>query len=134
MMAHRLHIFNENSSCTISLSCIPISLISVVYIQNREDFQQHVINCTEKTVLLNFWTGWSDSCGTMSTTFDWLRYFLDKGHSIACADWDRQRWLADQLRVYGVPTLLVFDQGRVKLTLLGVILPDVLLTCLSNLK
>lgn len=103
----------------------------MVHIQNKKDFQQHVINCTEKTVLLNFWATWSDACRTMSTTFYSLRVLLNEQHSIVCADWDRQRQLAEQLQVYGVPTLLVFDNGQEKFRISGVVTPGELLVCLD---
>lgn len=106
----------------------------MIHIQNREDYQQHVINCTEKIVLLNFWTDWSDACGKMSTTFSLMSILLDHQYNLVYADWDRQKWLADQLCVYGVPTLLVLDQGRLKSTLLGVIDPDALLSCLGSIR
>ena len=104
----------------------------MIHIQDREDFQRHVINCTEKKVLLNFWTDWSDACGSMSTTLSLMNNVLNDQYNLVYADWDRQRWLADQLHVYGVPTLLILDQGQIKSTHLGVIPPDALLSCLSK--
>lgn len=104
------------------------------HIINRKDYQTHVIDYTDKTVLLNFWTGWSDACGTMANTFHLLQNSLGEQHYIGFADWDQQRWLADLLYVYGVPTLLVFDQGLVKATILGVISPEELLALLNNVK
>lgn len=108
------------------------SYTSVNHIQNENDFRQYVINCTEKTVLLNFWTWWSDPCNTMSATFHSLNPLLSDQHSIVCADWDRQRWLGHRLQIYGVPTLLIFENGQVKLRISGVISPGELLTCLTD--
>lgn len=104
----------------------------MILIKNKNDFQRHVINYTEKTVLLNFWTWWSDGCITMSTTLHSLPPNLKKKYSIVWADWDQQKWLVDTLQIYGVPTLLIFKNGKVKGRLSGVISPAEILSHLTN--
>lgn len=106
----------------------------MVSVQSKEDFQRHVIDNTEKMVLVNFWTWWSDASATMTALFSTLENDLKKDHSIVCVDWDQQKWLAEQLQVFGVPTLLVFDRGRVCSRISGVVSSYELLAYLDEVK
>jgi thioredoxin-like negative regulator of GroEL len=79
-------------------------------INNHELKQQ--LNAVNGLLLLNVWANWSLQCHTMYNVMQRVSPELESGDAIAFIDWQHHRKLAKQLRVYGVPTLIVFAEAR----------------------
>lgn len=79
---------------------------------NRHNFKQEVLEAQE-LVLANFWTNWSEECKRMKRLMRQLDNVLDDGYKIVEINWDADSELAQKLQVYGTPSLLVFDSGKI---------------------
>lgn len=79
---------------------------------NRHNFKQEVLEAQE-LVLVNFWANWSEECKRMKRLMRQLDNVLDDGYKIVEINWDADNELAQKLQVYGTPSLLVVDSGRV---------------------
>lgn len=75
------------------------------------NFSKKILH-SQGLTLLNFWTPWSAECHRMSIVLDETVSNVGKEIQILKIDWDAQRRLADELEVYGVPTLLIFNNGK----------------------
>jgi len=71
---------------------------------------------------LNFWTRWNKECDVMFRIMNELsnRY---SGH-FCYIDYEEQEEASSQLEVYGVPTLLVFREGRIIARYSGLLRPQ----------
>ena len=83
--------------------------MSVVTI-TKENFQKEVVE-SEKRVLLDFWASWCGPCRMLSPIVDEIaeeRTDIKVGK----VNVDEQPDLAAQFGVMSIPTLLVFEQGK----------------------
>ena len=78
---------------------------------DKDSFNEHVLH-TRSMVLVNFWAWWSDECHTMSSLMRNVAHLLDEEDTIVQVDWDQHKKLAQELEVFGVPTLLMYICGR----------------------
>jgi thioredoxin 1 len=76
-----------------------------------KDFEDQVMD-TSGMVLVNFWAWWSAECGRMSTVMRKVTDLLEVKDAIVHLDWDHHRELARELKVFGVPTLLIYMNGN----------------------
>ncbi len=83
----------------------------MVCLVDEDSFNEHVLH-TGSMVLVNFWAWWSDECHTMSSLMRNVAHLLDEQDAIVQVDWDQQKKLAQELEVFGVPTLLIYICGR----------------------
>ena len=67
----------------------------------KENFAQEVLQ-SEKPVLLDFWASWCGPCRMLSPIVD----------EVGKVNVDEQPELAGQFGVMSIPTLLVFEQGK----------------------
>ena len=77
---------------------------------NKTNFQNEVIN-SEKPVLLDFWASWCGPCRMVSPIVDEIA--AERGDiTVGKVNVDEQPDLAAQFGVMSIPTLLVFQNGR----------------------
>ena len=85
----------------------------MIHVVDKNHFNERVRNASGM-VLVNFWTSWSDECRNMYPLMLNVADILDDQDAIVYIDWDRQKRLAQKLEVFGVPTLLIYINGREK--------------------
>ena len=100
---------------------------------NATNFDDQVLKA-KGVVLVNVWAGWSEGCRQMSTTMRKLGNLLDEPDRIVQIDWDHQKKLANELKVYGVPTLLIFSSGSEIGRYSGILAKDDLMTKIVAVK
>ena len=76
----------------------------------KENFAQEVLQ-SEKPVLLDFWASWCGPCRMLSPVVDEVAEERTDV-KVGKVDVDEQPELAGQFGVMSIPTLLVFEQGK----------------------
>lgn len=84
----------------------------------KENFKDKVIN-SQKPVLVDFWASWCGPCKMVSPVVDEI------GDEITSADVgkvnvDEQQELAQEYGIMSIPTLVVFKDGKIKTSSVGV--------------
>ena len=76
----------------------------------KENFAQEVLQ-SEKPVLLDFWASWCGPCRMLSPIVDEVAE--ERGDvTVGKVNVDEQPELAGEFGVMSIPTLLVFEQGK----------------------
>lgn len=76
----------------------------------KENFEQEVLQ-SEKPVLLDFWASWCGPCRMLSPVVDEVAEERTDV-KVGKVNVDEQPELAGQFGVMSIPTLLVFEQGK----------------------
>ena len=83
--------------------------MSVIHI-DRNNFQREVLN-SDRPVLLDFWAPWCAPCRMVGPILDEIAEERSDV-KVAKINIDEQPELAGQFGVMSIPTLLVFEQGK----------------------
>ena len=87
-----------------------------------------------KPVLIDFFADWCGPCKTMSPILKEVKDELGDGVTIIKIDVDKNQSLAAKYQVRGVPTFLLFKDGKQIWRQSGIIQKEELLTTISNNK
>ena len=77
-----------------------------------------LINVKEP-LLLDFYTEWNEQCKTMSAVLNKVSVVLGDKAKIVKIDIEKNRQLAEALRVKGLPTLIIYKEGEMKWRQIG---------------
>jgi thioredoxin 1 len=91
----------------------------VRHIESEADFDSQVLRA-DKPVLVDFYATWCGPCRMLVPIMDQLSTELAGRAEIVKVDVDKVGSLAERYRIMGVPTVMVFDQGRIVQTFVGV--------------
>ena len=77
----------------------------------NQNFQQEVLNSSQP-VLVDFYATWCGPCTMLSPVIEELSQEAS-GYSVGKVDVDEEPALAAQFNIMSVPTLMVFENGKV---------------------
>ncbi|CAN6547529.1 unnamed protein product [Malus baccata var. baccata] len=101
-----------NSSSSSSSRTVPkFSIASSAGIQeiNESQFRDSVLN-SDRPVLVEFVASWCGPCRLISPAMEWLEY--KERLTVAKIDHDANPKLIEEYKVYGLPALILFANGR----------------------
>lgn len=84
----------------------------------KVNFEEEVLK-SEKPVLVDFWADWCGPCKMLSPVVEELAGELDDV-KVGKINVDEQRELGQKYNIMTIPTLLVFKDGKVSATSVGV--------------
>lgn len=93
----------------------------------KENFDEVIKNNT--TVLVDFWAAWCGPCRMLSPIIDEIAEEMDD-IVVGKVNVDNEGELAQKYGVMSIPTLVVFENGEVKATSVGVKPKDVIISML----
>ncbi len=91
----------------------------VRHIDSVEDFDREVLQA-DKPVLVDFYATWCGPCRLVAPMMEQLSAELVGRAEVVKVDVDKAGDLAARYRIMGVPTVMLFDQGRPVKTFVGV--------------
>ena len=77
----------------------------------RADFQEKVLNA-DKPVLVDFWASWCGPCRMLGPVLEKIGE-SSKGFDVAKINVDEEQALAAQYQIMSIPTVLLFQGGKV---------------------
>jgi len=91
----------------------------MVNIFNEENFENEVIN-SEKTTIVDFYADWCGPCKMMSPVIDKIAEENAENIKVGKVNVDDNQELAMKYNVMSIPTILVFKNGNISKTFVGV--------------
>lgn len=82
-------------------------------------FADEVLN-SDKPVLVDFWAEWCAPCRALTPIMESLSQDYDGRAKIAKLDVDSNQQIAMQYGIRSIPTVMLFDKGKVVDSLIGV--------------
>jgi thioredoxin 1 len=92
---------------------------------NRTNFKSEVLD-SDIPVLVDFWADWCRPCHRLTPILEELAREVEGKAKIAKLDVDAEEAIADEYRIMSMPTLVVFDKGEIKDTMIGLKSKDAL--------
>ena len=86
----------------------------------EQNFEQEVLK-SDKPVLVDFWASWCGPCRMLAPTIEQLAEEMEGVAKVGKVNVDEQPGLAARFGISSIPTLIVFEDGKVKNTSVGVV-------------
>jgi len=96
---------------------------------NDENFDERVTTLQEP-ILVDFWAGWCSPCKVLAPTLDQIASELEGRAHVAKVDVDENGGLTNRFAIQSIPTLIVFNKGRVVDQIIGAAPKDEILRML----
>jgi len=85
----------------------------------EENFKDEVLN-SDKTVLIDFYADWCGPCKMMSPIIDKIAEELGDSVKVGKINSDENMNLAEEYGIMSIPTILIFKNGQIAKSFLGV--------------
>ena len=85
--------------------------MSVLNIVDGKDFSERILK-TDKPVLVDFWAPWCGPCKMVAPELEAVASEYEDKAVVVKVNVDEQQELANQYNVMGIPTLLLFKDGK----------------------
>jgi len=92
---------------------------------DAKNFDEIVLN-SKVPVLVDFWAAWCGPCRRVQPILESLDSELDGKAVIAKLEVDEEPAIADRYEIMSIPTLMIFENGKIKKTLIGMHSKDAL--------
>ena len=86
---------------------------------NKESFDKVVSSAKDKTTLIDFWAPWCGPCKALTPVLEELSTELSTEVDIYKVNVDENTELAQEKGVQSIPTILVYKDGALSQTLVG---------------
>ena len=93
-------------------------------------FKEEVMN-SDKPVLIDFWATWCGPCRMLSPIVDEVAEETDSV-KVCKVNVDEEQVLANKYKIRSIPTMLVFKDGKIIDTMVGVMQENVLIDKLNS--
>ena len=88
-----------------------------------ETFEREVLK-SPLPVLLDFWAPWCRPCRVVAVALDWIAAAFAGRAKVVRVNTDLNRRLAERFNIRGLPTIMVFVNGQVQNSAMGVRPPE----------
>jgi thioredoxin 1 len=108
----------------ITIAFILRRKIMVIHL-TKENFKNIVLE-SEKPVLVEFWATWCSPCQRLAPILDDLAIDINPHGVVAKLDVDDQYEIADEFGIMNIPTIILFKDGKIEDSMLGIHSKDTL--------
>ncbi len=85
----------------------------------KENFESQVLQ-SDKPVLIDFWASWCGPCRMLAPTIEQIAKEYQGQFVVGKINVDEQPELSSEFGIMSIPTLMVFKEGKVVATQMGV--------------